>query len=61
LPGFVYNRHVMAEFYDFLLELSKKSNVYVMAGNHDWLGDKFVFDEAQKTILELGDDEPRSH
>jgi len=50
LPGFVYNRHVMAEFYDFLLELSKESKVFVMAGNHDWLGDKFVFDEAQKTL-----------
>jgi len=50
LPGFVYNRHVMAEFYDFLLGLSKESKVFVMAGNHDRLGDKFVFDEAQKTF-----------
>jgi len=33
------------------LELfSKGKNVYVLAGNHDWVGNTFVFEEAKRTF-----------
>jgi UDP-2,3-diacylglucosamine pyrophosphatase LpxH len=38
LPGFVYDRKAMSELLELFIELATKGkNVYVMAGNHDWL------------------------
>jgi len=37
--------------YHFFLELFKAGkNVYILAGNHDWLGNNFVFEEAKKAF-----------
>jgi len=37
--------------YHFFLELFKDGkHVYILAGNHDWLGNNFVFEEAKKAF-----------
>ncbi|HKL43919.1 MAG TPA: metallophosphoesterase [Candidatus Absconditabacterales bacterium] len=48
---FSYDRAALLAFYNFILELfSKGKNVYVLAGNHDWVGNTFVFEEAKRTF-----------
>ncbi len=48
---FSYDRVALLQLYNFFLELfSQWKNVYVLAGNHDWVGNTFVFEEAKRTF-----------
>lgn len=48
---FSYDRNALMWLYHFFLDLFKAGkNVYVLAGNHDWLGNTFVFEEAKKAF-----------
>jgi len=48
---FAYDRNALLQLYGFFLELFEQGkNVYILAGNHDWLGNSFVFEEAQKAF-----------
>lgn len=48
---FSYDRNALMSLYHFFLELFKAGkHVYILAGNHDWLGNTFVFEEAKKAF-----------
>lgn len=48
---FAYDRNALLQLYKLFLELfSEGKNVYILAGNHDRLGNSFVFEEAQKAF-----------
>lgn len=48
---FSYDRNALMSLYHFFLELFKAGkNVYILAGNHDRLGNNFVFEEAKKAF-----------
>lgn len=48
---FSYDRNALMALYHFFLELFKAGkHVYILAGNHDWLGNNFVFEEAKKAF-----------
>ena len=48
---FAYDRNALLQLYKLFLELfDQGKNVYVVAGNHDRLGNSFVFEEAQKAF-----------
>jgi DNA repair exonuclease SbcCD nuclease subunit len=48
---FSYDRNALLALYEFFLELfTEGKEVYVLAGNHDWLGETFVFHEAQQAF-----------
>jgi len=48
---FSYDRNALLALYKFFVELFEQwKYVYVLAGNHDRLGDSFVFEEAQKAF-----------
>jgi len=48
---FSYDRNALMWLYHFFLELFKDGkHVYILAGNHDWLGNNFVFEEAKKAF-----------
>lgn len=48
---FSYDRVSLLALYDFFLELFfAGKQVYVLAGNHDWLGNTFVFEEGKKAF-----------
>lgn len=48
---FSYDRNALMGLYHFFLELFKAGkNVYILAGNHDRLGNNFVFEEAKKAF-----------
>ncbi len=43
---FSYDRTALARLFDLFLSLRKSGkNVYVLAGNHDWIGQQFVYAE----------------
>ena len=47
---FSYDREALLKLYTFFLDLYKSGkNVYILAWNHDWLGNTFVFEEAKRT------------
>ncbi len=47
---FSYDREALLKLYSFLLELYQSwKNVYILAWNHDWLWNTFVFEEAKRT------------
>ena len=46
--SFSYDKPLMFELFDFLLSLPNKK--YLMAGNHDWIFNQFVFAEAQRSF-----------
>ena len=47
---FSYDRAALLSLYTLFLELfSQWKNVYILAGNHDWIGNTFVFEEAKRT------------
>ena len=49
---FSYDRAALLALFAFFIQLFEAGKqVYVLAGNHDWLGDTFVFEEAQKAFL----------
>lgn len=46
---FSYDRQALADLFDFFLLLwDEGKNVYVMAGNHDWLNQHFIYHEWKK-------------
>ena len=48
---FAYDRNALLQLYKLFLELfAQGKNVYILAGNHDRLGNSFVFEEAQKAF-----------
>lgn len=48
---FAYDRNALLQLYKFFLELfGEGKNLYILAGNHDRLGNSFVFEEAQKAF-----------
>ena len=48
---FSYDRNALLALYHFFLELLQEGKyLYVLAGNHDWLGNSFVFEEARKAF-----------
>ncbi len=48
---FSYDRSALLELYNLFLELfTQGKNVWILAGNHDRLGNSFVFEEAQKAF-----------
>ena len=47
---FSYDREALLKLYTLFLDLYKSGkNVYILAWNHDWLGNTFVFEEAKRT------------
>ncbi|MCX6823104.1 MAG: metallophosphoesterase [candidate division SR1 bacterium] len=45
---FSYDRNALLALYHFFLELLQEGkHLYILAGNHDWLGNSFVFEEAR--------------
>jgi len=47
---FSYDREALLKLYSFFLELYQGwKNVYILAWNHDWLWNTFVFEEAKRT------------
>lgn len=48
---FAYDRNALLQLYGLFLDLfAQGKNVYILAGNHDRLGNSFVFEEAQKAF-----------
>ena len=48
---FAYDRNALLQLYKLFLELfGQGKQVYIIAGNHDRLGNSFVFEEAQKAF-----------
>lgn len=46
---FSYHRQSLLELLDLFLELAQSQrHVYILAGNHDWLGQHFVYSEIEK-------------
>jgi predicted phosphodiesterase len=57
---FSYDRRALLSLYDFFLDLyQQRKNLYILAGNHDRLGNSFVFEEAKKAfqLLQVFNDE----
>lgn len=47
---FSYDREALLSLYTFFLQLyGQGKNVYILSGNHDRLGNTFVFEEAKRT------------
>lgn len=48
---FAYDRAASLALYSFFIELFEQGKtIYVLAGNHDWLTDSFVYAEAKKAF-----------
>ena len=48
---FNYDRGALLALYDLFLELYLEGKcLYILTGNHDWLGSSFVFEEARKAF-----------
>ena len=48
---FSYDRNTLLELYELFLELyTQWKNLYILAGNHDWLWNTFVFEEGRKAF-----------
>jgi len=48
---FSYDRTALIELFDLFMEFYQQGkNVYILAGNHDWIKQKFVFDQAKKSF-----------
>lgn len=46
---FSYDRQALADLFDFFLSLRDQGkNIYIMAGNHDWLNQHFIYQEWKK-------------
>ncbi len=43
---FSYDRRALARLFDLFLDFRQQGkNVYILAGNHDWIGQQFVYAE----------------
>ena len=48
---FSYDRGALLALYDVFLELYTQGKIcYILAGNHDWIGNSFVFEEGKKAF-----------
>lgn len=48
---FSYDREALLGLYQFWIELFQQGKkLYILAGNHDWIGNSFVYEEAQKAF-----------
>lgn len=48
---FSYDRNALLALYHLFLQLLQEGKyLYILAGNHDWLGNSFVFEEAKKAF-----------
>ena len=48
---FSYDRSALLALFELFLELYRKGkNLYILAGNHDWLGNSFVFEEGKQVF-----------
>ena len=48
---FSYDRVALMQLYTLWIEIRQSGkNCYVLAGNHDWIKDTFVFEEAKKAF-----------
>lgn len=48
---FAYDRVALFALYEFFVQLFEQGKtVFVLAGNHDWLGDSFVYAEVKKAF-----------
>lgn len=47
---FSYDREALLKLYTFFLDMYRDwKNIYILAWNHDWIGNTFVFEEAKRT------------
>lgn len=55
---FSYDRKALGRLFDLFLSLRNAGkNVYILAGNHDWIGQQFVYAEGKK----IADLLPQNH
>ncbi len=48
---FSYDREALLGLYQLWIELFQQGKkLYILAGNHDWIGNSFVYEEAQKAF-----------
>lgn len=48
---FTYDRKALLQLFSCFIDLTKQwKNVYIVAWNHDWLADHFVYEEAKQTV-----------
>jgi DNA repair exonuclease SbcCD nuclease subunit len=48
---FTYDRKALLQLFSCFIDLTKQwKNVYIVAWNHDWIADHFVFEEAKQTV-----------
>lgn len=48
---FSYDRRALLELFELFIDLFKDGkNIYVLAGNHDWIAESFVFEEAKRSF-----------
>ena len=48
---FSYDRGALLWLFELFLDLYRQGkNIYILAGNHDWLGNSFVFEEGKKVF-----------
>ncbi len=53
---FAYDRKSLLLLFQFFVELYREwKHVYVLAGNHDWIADHFVYEEAQQAFSIIND------
>lgn len=48
---FSYDRGALLALFELFLELYREGkNLYILAGNHDWLGNTFVYEEGKRVF-----------
>ena len=48
---FSYDRSALLALFELFLEFyGRGKNLYILAGNHDWLGNSFVFEEGKQVF-----------
>lgn len=53
---FTYDRNVLLQLFSRFIGLAQQGKrIYILAGNHDWIHDNFVYAEAQKLLTLLPD------
>lgn len=51
---FNYDRKAILKIFDFIIELyNSGKNIYVLAWNHDWVSERFIWEESQKLLSNI--------
>lgn len=61
---FSYDRGALLWLFELFLDLYRQGkNLYILAGNHDWLGSSFVFEEGKRVfdLLQKGNEDESQH